>query len=165
MLAQLHPARLARIPQGGEHEARIDRVVVGRFERQAHGGSQRRLALAGLARAQALGAQAERFAEGDLALELARLVLVAGEQQRAGARQPHLGAGGRVQLRGEGRPHLRRAQPQLEQPAPGLAELHLGHRREHARGHARGSPADRVALEHRHRHPPLRARARPRTGR
>ncbi len=66
-------------------------------------------------------AQAERLAERELALELARLVLVAGEQQRAAAHQPHIDAGTRLELGGERRPQLRRAQSELQQAPPCLA--------------------------------------------
>ena len=89
VLAHLHPGRGARPPQRREDQPRIDRVVVGRFQRKPHGRGQRRLALARLARPQALHAQSERVAEGELALELARLVLVARDQQRAGPHQTH----------------------------------------------------------------------------
>ena len=110
-----HPGRLTRPAQRHEHQPWIDRVILRRFQRQAHGRRERGLALAGLARPETRRAQAERIAPRDLALQLARLVLVAGEHERAGPQQAHLIAARLLQLGREPRPHLRRAQPQLEQ--------------------------------------------------
>ena len=152
-LAQLHAGLEAGLPQRGKHHAGVHRVVVGRLQGQTHPRRQSRLTLACLARAQAAGRQAERVAEGRLPVELARLVLVAGDQQGAGPHQPHPHARGRLQLRRERGPQVRRAQPQLQQAPPVLAELGLGHRRQHAGGDVRGSPAGLPALEHRHRQP------------
>ncbi len=155
VLAQHDASRLARCAQRAEHQARVDTVVVRRMQRQAHGRRERRLAFARLASAQPLGRQAERVAKGDLALQLARLVCVARDQQRARGQQSDVFAGRRGQLVREGRPHVGRAQAEVEHAPAGLAELHLGYRREHPRRHARGAGAERVALEHRNAHAAL----------
>jgi hypothetical protein len=123
-------------------------VIVGGLEREAHGGRQRGLELARLARAQALDGQPQRAAQLELALELARVILVAGRHQRSRRHQPDGHAGALFQLTGERGPHGRRAQPQLQHAPPALAELDLGDRGEHPGCHARGAPPDAVALEH-----------------
>ncbi len=154
VLAHTHAAELAGATQRGEHEPGIDAVVLGRLQRQSQGRRKRRLELARVARPQPCGAQAQRLAEGELALQLARLVLVAREEQRAGLAQPDLDAGGPLKLGGEAGPHVRGAQPELEHSSPGLPELDLGDGREHAGGDARSAfPADRAPLEHDDRHP------------
>ncbi len=126
-------------------------MVVGRFQGQPHGRRERRLALARLACTQTPRGESERLAQGDLTVELARLVGIARQHQRAGAQIADVLLAGRLQLLGEQRPQLRRAQPQLEHPPAVLAELRLGDRREHACGDARGAAAGLLALEHGHR--------------
>jgi thiamine-phosphate pyrophosphorylase len=151
VLAQAHAGGDAGAPQRAQHEARVDGVVVGRVQREAYGGRERGLALARGAGAQALDGQPQRFAVGQLALELARVVVVAGEQQRAAAQQADVDLGGVGDLGGERGPHGGGAQPELEQAAGGVSELDLGDGREHAGGDARGRTSDLVALEQRDR--------------
>jgi hypothetical protein len=62
-------------------------MVLRRFDRQAQGRRERRLPFAGGARTQALDGETERTAELELALELERLVLIAGAPQRAAPAQ------------------------------------------------------------------------------
>lgn len=92
MLAHTHAAELAGATQGGEHEPGIDAVILGRLQRQSQGRRKRRLELARGARPQPCGAQPQRLAEGKLALQFARLIPVAREEQRAGLAQPDLDA-------------------------------------------------------------------------
>ena len=157
MLAQLDPGELAGAPQRGQHAARIDAVILRRLQREAHRRCERRLQLTRGARQQPRGAQSERLAQDELALELACLVAVARDEQRAAAPQPErwrVGLrrtcehDGLFQLGRELGPHLRRAQPQLEHAPPGVAELDLGDRCEHPGGDPRRAALpDRVALE------------------
>ncbi len=90
VLAHLHPAELAGAPQRGEHEPGVDAVVLGRLQRQPHRRRERGLELARGAGPQPRGAQPKRLAQRELALKLARLVLVAREEQRARLPQPDL---------------------------------------------------------------------------
>ena len=85
-------------------------------------------------------------AQRELALERLGFVAVAGDDERAAAAQPGIGAGGRLELRGELRPRARAAQPELEQRE--LAGVGLGDGRQHPGRDARGAGAELAALEH-----------------
>ncbi len=133
-------------------------MVVGGFEGQAHRRREAGLARAGNAGKKALGAQAERCAKGELALQLAGLVGVPGDHQSPGPQKPDLDARGPLQVGREIGPKSGGAQPEVEQLATGGPELGLGDGREHAGGDPRGRQADPVALQDRHRQA-CRARA------
>ena len=152
VLADQHPRGLTGLAQRGQHRPGVDGVIIGSFEGEADGRGQRRLALPGLARAQALDGELQRPADGELALELARLVLVAGDEQGPGPPHRHLPAARPRQVGGELRPHPRGAQTEVEHPPAGLPELDLGDGGEHAGGDMGGALARAAALEHRHRH-------------
>ena len=148
MLVKLDTARAAGLAQGVEHAARVDCVIAGHLERRVQRGGERRLELARLADAQLPGLQAQRVAQRELALQLACLISVAGDEQRARLRQPDVYPRGRLELGGELGPHLRGAQPEGEPSARVLAELDLGDGGEHASGDVRGCAAGHLPLEH-----------------
>src|SRR5580693_9189366 len=99
MCAHLHASRLTRLAERVKDQARIHRMILVRLQRQPHRWCQRRLALACLAGTQPGDSQPERAAEVKLALELACVILVARQQQRARSSQTDAEAARRLQLR------------------------------------------------------------------
>ena len=113
----------------------------------ASAGSRSRASLG----AQPLDAQAQRVAELELALQLARLVLVARDHQRAGPLQAHLLAARALQLGGERRPHRAERRPSSSSRLPAAPNSTSATGREHPGRDVRGAATDRVALQQRHR--------------
>ena len=112
--------------------ARIDRVVAGHVEREAHGGRERGLGAARLARPQPLDLEAELAPVREQVLERLGLVAVAGDDQRAGPLQARDPRPRRRRARRRTRERTRAAQAELGQRR--VARRGLGDRREHARG-------------------------------
>ena len=149
--AQHRAGALGGARERGAHQARIDGVVVGQVQRAAHGGRERRLQAARRAGQQRLDLQPEALAQVALALERLGLVAVAREHQRAARAIADVHAADLGQLRGEGRPARALCRPSSSSGT--LAGVGLGHRREHARGHARRPGAELAALEQEDRQP------------
>ena len=156
MIHRLDARTLARGSQREKHEAGIDAVIVRRLQGEAHSRCQRRLAFARLRGPQAQRPHAEGLAKGELALELARLVGVARDHQRARPPETDTSTRELLELRGKIGPESGRSRRELQCPPPRLPELDLGDRREHARRHGRGSAANIVALDQQHGHAALR---------
>ena len=72
VLVKLDTARAAGLAQGVEHAARVDCVIAGHLERRVQRRGERGLELARLAHAQLPRLEAERVAQRELALQLAR---------------------------------------------------------------------------------------------
>ncbi len=96
-------------------------MILGRFQSQSHARREPWLPLARLTGTQPLSAQPQRLAEGQLALQLAGLVLIARHDERARRQQVHVHVRRFLQFRRKPGPHLRRAQPQLQQTSARLA--------------------------------------------
>ena len=143
-LAQLAAGVAHGGAQRGDEPARVDGVVAGDVEREPHGRRERRLGAARGGRQQPLDLEAEPAAEGEQPVERLGLVAVAGDDQRAGAVQARVLAGGLGELGGEGGEPGGGAQAELQQRV--LAEARLGDGREHPGGDAPG--AGLAGVEH-----------------
>src|SRR3954469_15186633 len=85
------PARgRARVGGRGDGAPGVAGAVARHVEREPHGGRQRRLGAARLARAQALALEAQLATEREETIELGGLVRVARDRERAGAAQPRV---------------------------------------------------------------------------
>ena len=135
--------------QGGEHGTRVGGgVAVGEH---AAGDPRReaRLEVAAAAGRQPLGVEAERRVELVQAPQRLGVVAVGGHHERAALAKAGGQAAALLELGRERGPALAREQVHLQ---PGLlAEVRLGHRREHSRGHVRGAGARLAgAIDHEH---------------
>ena len=146
------PARSAARASAAHTRRGIDGVVVGKVQRAAQRRRERGLEPARGAGQQRLDVQPEALAQVALALERLGLVAIAGEHQRAARAVADVDAAGLGELRGEGGPAPRAAQPELEQRAA---------RRRRPRPPARACPRRRARSRRRAR----RARAGAPTGR
>ena len=121
-------------------------MVLGRGGGGAQRGRERGLELTRTGRTQTLHLQAERLAEGQLALQRGGGVGVAGRQQGAAAAIPRVQPAVVGQLGRERRPP--RGAREVEREQALLAEARLRAGRQHSGGHAGGAGADPRAFEH-----------------
>ena len=150
----INPYAAGRLSEGGDRRAGVGCMVARNDQRQPDRRRERGLDPARGARHESLHSEVKLATQVELALERLGLVAVACDDKRPALPQPRIDARRLCELRGERRPRIGAAQPELEQRE--LAGVGLGDRREHPRRDVRRAAPELAALDDAYGVPALR---------